>query len=322
MWHLMAALTLEEVLDQICPKACGACGAGLPQPGAECPGCGELPALLRTEAAEQLAPPGALAVKQAELRRQEAERLRDAQIAALTEADQLVYLGQLQESAARAASGLTAAIARRDQAEAAVESPGRAETRAAGDLAAAVSAQQEFGLKLRKAERYKRDAATLVEARRKLELADDEVTARKAALAAATGAREQAEAALATADEEVGRLTRLRDGAAWRLAHPGEAGLSIKSMNALAVPVTAIANMIAPLRVGKPANQFTPQDLADDNRIAFVIGIAAQLGLLTGIISAEHTAGIRTGREQSEAEQARRPKVLGTTVFPPGSLPR
>jgi hypothetical protein len=315
-------LTLDEVIDRICPAACAACGAELPRPGEECGACGELPGLLRAEAAGQLAAPGALAAKQAELCRLEAEKLRDDWIGKLVQADGLVRLGQLQQAAAAAENELTAATARRDQTEAAVTGPAAAEIRAAGDLAAADTARRDFDLKLRKAQRHKRDVATIVEARRALELAGEEHTARQAALQAATSAREQAEAALAAADLDAGRALRLRDSAAWRLEHPAGTGLSMESMNALAVPVLAIAKTVAPLRLGRPADQFTPADVDGDDRVAFAVAVAAQLGMLTGVMSAERAAGIGAGRKQAEAEQAQRPKVMADAVFPPGVLPR
>jgi hypothetical protein len=149
---LTITLTVEEVIDRICAAECPACKAELPQPGVECAKCGELPEKLRAEVAEELAAPGALAAKRAELHRQEAE------------------------------------------------------------------------------------------------------------------------AALAAGDEEV--------------------------------------------------NQFTRADVTGDNRIAFAVALAGQLGMLTGLMSAERAAGAAAGMAQAEAEQARRPRVLANTVFPPGVLPR
>jgi hypothetical protein len=314
--------SVEEVLDRICPADCPACGAELPRPGVECAACGELPGLLRAEAAEQLAVPGALAAKAAGLHRREARRLLDAQIGELLEADRVVYIDQLQQAADQAGAALTAAIARRDQAEAGLKAPGAAEKRAADALAEAAGTQRDYDLQLRKDERYKRGTKTIVEARRKAELAGEEVVTRRSALTAATAAREEADRALSAAEAEAEQLTRARDHAAWRLAHPGNPALSIDSLNALAVPVLGIAKEVSALRLDRPAYQFTPADVNGDIRIAFAVAIAAQLGMLTGLMSAEHTAGIADGRKQAEAEHATRPKVLADRVFPPGVLPR
>jgi hypothetical protein len=315
-------LSLEEVIDRICPGECPACSAELPQPGVECSQCGELPAKLRQEAAEELAVPGALAAKQAELLRAEAERLRDEQIAVLAEADRVLFLDQLRQHLDRAEADLTAALARRDQAEARVPGLEKAEQRAARDLAETTQVRGDYARLQQRAERYRQGTRAVVEARRRLELGDEEVAVKQAALAAATEARKQAEATLAAADEETGRLARLRDRAAWRLEHPEQTGLSMASMNMLAIPVLAIAQAVAPLRLGKPGNQFTLADVSQDDRVAFAVAVAGQLGALTGMSAAEHNAGAEAGRKQLAAEQAGQPRVLADLVLPPRVLPR
>ena len=81
----MMTLTMDEAVDLLCPKACTQCGERLPRPGEECAACGELPGLLRDEAAEQLARPGELARMQAEHHRDEAQRLLAEQVEQLLE---------------------------------------------------------------------------------------------------------------------------------------------------------------------------------------------------------------------------------------------
>ena len=82
-------LTMDEALDSLGAKFCGKCAAKLPVVGGQCPKCGALPAVTRTELAEALAEPGALAKAEADELRAEAERLRDEMMAKLREADRV-----------------------------------------------------------------------------------------------------------------------------------------------------------------------------------------------------------------------------------------
>lgn len=318
-------LTMEEAIDGICPKWCSQCGEGLPRPGEECASCGELPGLLRDEAAEQLARPGELARMQAEHHRAEARRLLDEQVRQLMEADQVLHVDRLREAAARAGDELTAGIARRDQAEAGLKDPRRTEERAARDQADAAGARRDFELELRKAERYRKGAKVIVHARQALALAEEELAGKDAALASAQSAVRQAETLFAASEAEVRRLTAVRDAAARKLASPGTAVLSAESMEALAAPVVAIAREAFNVRMARPPlNQFTLEDV-HDNRVLFSLGLARTLGLLTGISAADEATGIREGREQAKREQDARPglrkgnSVDEMTALPPGS---
>jgi len=283
-------LTLDEVIDQVCPKFCGACAAELPRPGEECASCGELPSLLRREAAEQLAAPGELARKQAEHHRAEAKRLLGEQADELLAADQALYLDQLRQARDRAADELTAAVARRDQAEAALKTCRSAEARAGRERAEADGARQEFDLEARRAERYKKGTKAIVLARQAVALADDELAGKNTALTAAQDARRRAEDVFGAAAAEVTRLTAVRDAAEARVTRPGECGFSMENLKTLAAPVLAIAEAVAPLRLDRPAFQFTPADVMNDIRIAFAIATAGKLAELTGLRSAEHVA--------------------------------
>jgi hypothetical protein len=322
-------LTMESAIDQVCDKVCTQCGQELPRPGEECAACGELPGLLRQEAAEQLARPGELARMQAEYHRQEAQRLLGEQVAQLLEADQVLHVDQLRQVLAGAEAELTAGIARRDQAEAALKEPRSKEARAARERDDAASARKDFELELRKTERYKRGAKAIVLARQALTLADEELAGKDAALAAAQGAARQVEGTFAAADAEVERLIAARDAAARRLASPGTAALSQESMEALGAPVMAIAREAFAVRMSRPPlHQFNLNDVLYDNRVSFALGMAKTLGLLTGTSAAEEASGERAGRKQAKAEQDARPglrkgrTVNDTTITAPASLPQ
>ena len=70
-------LTMDEALDSLGAKFCTSCAAKLPSPGDQCPACGAIPAVTRTELADALSEPGALAKAEAVELRAEAKRLRD-----------------------------------------------------------------------------------------------------------------------------------------------------------------------------------------------------------------------------------------------------
>ena len=96
-----------------------------------------------------------------------------------------------------------------------------------------------------------------------------------------------------------------------RVASPRDPGLSMDSMRALAAPVLAIAEAVAPLRLDRPAFQFTRANVVNDIQVAFALAIAGQLAELTGLRSAEHVAGVSAGRKQAEAEQRNWPRRGG-----------
>ena len=91
-------------------------------------------------------------------------------------------------------------------------------------------------------------------------------------------------------------------------------------MRALAAPVLAIAEAVAPLRLDRPAFQFTRADVVNDIRVAFALAIAGQLAELTGLRSAERVAGVSAGRKQAEAEQRNRPRRVGDVIVAPASV--
>ena len=51
-------LTMNDALDRLGAKFCTACAAKLPVVGGQCPACGALPAVTRTELADALSEPG------------------------------------------------------------------------------------------------------------------------------------------------------------------------------------------------------------------------------------------------------------------------
>lgn len=310
---------LEEVLDRICPKICAHCGEILPRPGEDCASCGEIPRLLREDAARQLSEPGALAEKQAEHHRKEAGRLLEALIAEHLAADRVLFTDKLAQAVASAEAELTAALARYDQAEAPLKGLRTAEEQLARDVEDARTARGKFDLEARKAERHNKGTEAIVRARQAVAIADEELAKRTDALIAAQGARAQAEALVAEADREVERLGHVADHAARRLENPPSCSLSPDSLRALGAPVLSLAGELAPLRLNNPGMRFTTADVAGNDVLSFVVGYAASLGHLTGLLASEHAIGVADGKKQAEAEANARPKVFGNTVVPPGS---
>ena len=179
-------LTMDEAIDQICPKACTQCGEDLAAARARnAPPAGNCPACCATRPPSSWPGPGELARMQAEHHRQEAQRLLGEQVEQLLEADRVLHVDQLRQARSRAEDELTAGIARRDQAEAALKDPRREEERAAREQADAAAARRDFELELRKCERYRKGAKAVVHARQALALADEELAAKDAALASA-----------------------------------------------------------------------------------------------------------------------------------------
>jgi len=291
-------------------------------------GLRELPRLLRQEAAEQLGQPGEFARMQAERHRQEAQRLLGEQVAQLLEADRMLYADQLRQARDRAGADLTAGIAWRDQADAALEEPRGTETRAAGERDDAEAARRDFELELKKCERYRKGTKAIVHARQALALADEELAGKNAALAVAQGARRLAEDAFAAADAEVRRLTAVRDSAVARMFGPGPSGLSADSLNELAAPLVSLAKDLFDLRMSRPEHRFTQADVLGGGPVAAGIGIATTLARLTGVSLIEFAQGADAGHAQARAEQDTRPglrkgkTVNDMTVMSPASLPQ
>ena len=125
-------LTLDDALDRLAAKFCGQCAAKLPVAGDQCPACGALPAVTRTELAEALAEPGALAKAEADELRAEAERLRDESVAVSCAADRVLHLSSLLNARDRAQAALEDAHERQRQAAGALREAENAEAAAAG----------------------------------------------------------------------------------------------------------------------------------------------------------------------------------------------
>lgn len=56
--------------------------------------------------------------------------------------------------------------------------------------------------------------------------------------------------------------------------------------------MTRVAAELLPVRMDRPDRQFTTADLAD-NRVALALGVEAELGVLTGLLTAERVADFR-----------------------------
>ena len=138
-------LTMDEALDSLGAKFCGECAAKLPVAGGQCPACGALPAVTRTELADALAEPGALAKAEAAERRAEAERLRDEMMAKLREADRVQHVSALRNARDRAQDALEDAHDRQRQADSALREAQKAEAAAAAPMREAYELHRQGG---------------------------------------------------------------------------------------------------------------------------------------------------------------------------------
>lgn len=309
-------MTQEETLDALGAKFCHACGMRLPSPGDQCAGCGALPTVTRAELAAALtAEPGLPACKQAEALRGEAADLMAGAVGKLREADQVLHVDALSRAADYAQGVLEAAIGERKQAGVLLSQAEDAEAEAAGPLAEAYQVHQAAALAEEAARRLGRGPGAEAETLIRLNAAVDVLGRYKAAAQATAEVRVAAEAVVAAADAKVAAAEAARDTAAAAAAEPGRARMTSHTMEVLASPVTVAALEVAPLRLGKPHNQFQPKDVLDDDRVAFVVGTFTELGMLTGLLAAEEMAGYRKGQEAAEAGARKRPRVIGNTVL-------
>jgi hypothetical protein len=219
------SLTLDDALDSLAAKFCGACGEGLPSPGDQCAACGALPVVTRTELAEALAEPGALAKAEAAELRAEAERLRDQMMARLREADRVMHLGSLRNARDRAQAALEDAHDRKRHAEGVLREAKRAVEVAAGPLHEAYELHHKAEQDEEAARRLGKGPAAEAEALDKLTARATILARYREPMQEAMAAQEAAEALAGTAAVDVKAAEEARDAAAWGCEHPGYAPL-------------------------------------------------------------------------------------------------
>ena len=319
------ALTFDEALDTLGAKFCGACGNALDPPGSQCSGCGHLPAVTRPELAEILeAEPGSPARIEADQLRAEAADLMEQVEDKLREADQVLHADGLARARDYAQGVLEAALGERKQAAAVLEQAADAEAVTAAPVADAYQNHQAALAAEEAARRMRHGAGAETEAAMRVEKAAAVLARYKEPARAAAEARKAAEEVLAVADAKVAAAEVVRDTAAAAVASPCRAPMSRETQQALARPVVRVAAELLPVRMSRPDHLFTPADLADD-RVAFALGVAGELGMLTGLFTVERAAGYRSGHDAAEVEQDARPGLRrgrsldDATIVPPGS---
>lgn len=205
----MTAAT-EAVLDEVLASHCTACGTELPRPGTRC-ACGQIPAVVREEAAELLAQPGVMARLEAEkLHKQAAVHLDQAQAAA-AQADRQRAAAVLEEHAVTVRLAIEEAAAQVSRARQAAAQARQAHEATLPVLAEARRLAAEAVSDAEYAARTRKGPAAEIEAEVRAHKAR-EIVARYQPVSdhALAGCRE-AEAELADADEQLAVAERARD---------------------------------------------------------------------------------------------------------------
>ena len=216
-------ITAEQVLNEELAAFCGSCGQELPEPGQPCAGCNWLPPIVRAEAAERLARPGAVAAFEAARLRREAEREIDRVRGLLREADMIVYQDGLeQERDAKAAELPPArAVVKRRKAELA-----KARDAVKGAEAAvedSLSNYNQHADAWAAADKGKKSAAVRTLALAALNAAGPVLEADQAALRGAVAEQEAAGQAVDAAQRVVDRLESELAGRREAAGNPGRA---------------------------------------------------------------------------------------------------
>ena len=304
-------LTMDEALDSLGAKYCGQCAGKLPVAGGQCPACGALPAVTRTELADALAEPGALAKAEAAERRAEAERLRDEMMAKLREADRVEHVSALRNARDRAQDALEDAHDRQRQADSALREAEKAEAAAAAPMREAYDLHRQAEQDEEAARRLGKGPAAEMETLGRLNAATAVLARYQAPLQEATAAKETAQALADDAEMDVQAAEEARDAAVWGCEHPGYIPLSGETTTIPAQPLTRFALGV---------------DL-DGSPIPVVDRMMAALpgwsqAMMVGLVrEAENKARIAE-RKAIADEEAKRPRVVNaTTALAPGSVP-
>ena len=302
-------LTLDDALDRLGAKFCGQCAAKLPEPGGQCPACGALPAVTRTELADALSEPGALAQAEADELRASAARHREQMMADLREADRVLHAAALRNARDRAQTALEDAHERQRQADAAVREAGKAEAAASAPMREAYELHRKAEQDEEAARRFAKGPAAEIEALGRLNAAAAVLARYQAPLHEATAARETAQALADDAVMNVHAAEEARDAAVWGCEHPGYVPLSGDTVNIPAQPLTRFA-------LGLDLDDGPLSDV--DRMMAALPGWS--MAVIAGLArDAENKARIAERKAIAE-EEAKRPRVVNaTTVLAPGS---
>lgn len=230
--------TLDDLLDRVCSKFCGACGEVLDPPGSQCGGCGALPRETRQEAAERLmSEPDAVDAAEAWRIRKEAMGMIATSFRLLRDADAEEHRSVLRKARDAAEERLGAARAPLEAAETAREIAVQAEEFAAGPFSDAYQVHQRAVTAADEARRLRKGAEAEVEAGIRLEKAAGVMARYRDEAHAATTARQAAEAAVAAIEADIAERSREADQAQAALERCSPVPLSVATVQALAVPL-------------------------------------------------------------------------------------
>lgn len=212
------AVSIDRVLDETLPRDCGECGSRLPQPGEQCGACAAFPPTTRAEAHELLSRPGAMGQLYAEKLREEAAADQLRAEAKLREADRFLLHGRLEAIRDMVQGKLEAAVGQRKQADAALRQAKAALAETVTPLTEARELHRQAVIAEEGARRNRLGPAAEVDTKLRLDAAGPVLARYEQAHAAAQAAVDDAQAALAAAEDRVADTELARDQAAGVLA--------------------------------------------------------------------------------------------------------
>ena len=222
-------MTIDDLLDTVLARCCSECGTELPERGGQCQACGALPAETRPEAEERLRDdPDAFTSVARKAARAEAARLREeaaglqAQMRAkFAAADRAVYMAELELTADAAGRELTAARAAEQRAAEALRAARSAEDDAAAELADAAQLHRTAQRDEEAARRLRKGPRAEVDAKLRLDAAQEVLGRYQAAHGSLAAAREHARRQLAAAGAAAASCESALEAARAAAASPG-----------------------------------------------------------------------------------------------------
>ncbi len=302
-------LTMDDALDRLGVKFCTACAAKLPVPGDQCPECGAIPAVTRTELAGALSEPGALAQAEVDELRASAAQHRDQMMADLREADRVQHVAALLNTRDRAQTALEDAHERQRQADGVLREAEKAEEEAAAPMREAYDLHHKAEQDEEAARRFAKGPAAEIESLGRLNAAAAVLARYQAPLQEAAAAKEAAQALADDAAMGVQAAEEARDAAVWGHEHPGYIPLSGETVSIPAQPLTRFS-------LGLDLDSKTELSPVD-RMLAALPGWS--MAVLAGLVKeAENKARIAE-RKAIADEEAKKPRVSGATVLAPGA---
>jgi hypothetical protein len=292
-------VTVEELLGELLPRFCEACGEGLPAPGEQCGTCGTLPQVTRAEAEQRLAQPGAVAAVRAAQLRQEVQRERERLRGLLRQADLTEHVARLEAARGEVAARLPAA---RELAARAKHESKRAHGREREAARRAEDSRVNFKRCADAEEAARRTgagAAIRTEALMRMNAAAPVLEADQAAHRGATSERERAEQALTAARAHASALEEELAAAQRAVDEPGRAPKSV---------VTLALDLV---------HQAQLEDLTEAER-AWVRAYGAAVAALSG--AGEDIAARAVELHKGAQEEAARSRPMLTTPAGPGQV--